>query len=213
MKKTNKKKFVQFLNQFMQGVKTHCATAGQITSNCNANKLLKQRPLNALKTHGSYQHKQIHSAFRANVSDQKRRAQFAKRELQKIVLQTVTTVDRRVCALVNVQGCNKAPRAFAQAKVKSIQVYNGPKISPTVPFSKLSCFELSSHKALGPTLRLEKPVNQKFAFKKGSFSTIRNRCILTGRSTIVGKFRLSRIRFRHLAHLAMLGAVTKCVNR
>lgn len=137
-----------------------------------------------LKTHDSYKHKQIMSVFRANIEDQKKRAHFAKHELQKIVIQTLNVLNPNV-------------RVTASQKLK---------------FEKLKCLNLSTHKMCGPTLRLIKQFNKKYALKKSSFALIRNRCILSGRSTIVGKFRLSRINFRHYAHYAKIVGVSKCVN-
>lgn len=226
--------FLPFLNQFMQGTtllsnapsnNLGCfsrppqrlprqVVARQAAAPCNFNAL---KPV--IATHGAYKHKQIHTVFRANMSDQKTRAQFAKKELQKIILQTVTTLNANVSVPVShltspadhtLTSYEKPQSVWPVTKAARANVLVGYK---QLRFCLLNHCGISTHKALGPQLRLQKPVNQQCALKKGSFTTIRNRCILTGRSTIVGKFRLSRISFRRLAHLALIPGLTKAVNR
>lgn len=65
--------------------------------------------------------------------------------------------------------------------------------------------------SLGPRLILKKGFNEKFT-KKMSITKLRNRCMLTGRSSVVGKFRLSRIRLRAYAGHGLIPGLIKKNN-
>jgi ribosomal protein S14 len=62
---------------------------------------------------------------------------------------------------------------------------------------------------LGPILFLEKTINPLFSLPGKSFTRIRNRCLLSGRSSIVGKYRLSRICFRHYVNCGLIPGFIK----
>ena len=70
----------------------------------------------------------------------------------------------------------------------------------------------SQYARLGPVLFLEKAINPLFTEKTKSFSRIRNRCLLSGRSSIVGKYRLSRICFRHYVNCGLIPGLMKNKN-
>lgn len=73
------------------------------------------------------------------------------------------------------------------------------------------CFNETSHKNspyIGPGLILEQSINRRYTKKQG-ISNIRNRCIVTGRSSIIGKFRLSRISFRCYAGQGLIPGLVK----
>nr|ATP01418.1 ribosomal protein S14 [Ulva flexuosa] len=73
------------------------------------------------------------------------------------------------------------------------------------------CFNETSHKSapyIGPGLILEQSINRRYTKKQG-ISNIRNRCIVTGRSSIIGKFRLSRISFRRYAGQGLIPGLVK----
>nr|YP_010021494.1 ribosomal protein S14 [Ulva gigantea]QOL10335.1 ribosomal protein S14 [Ulva gigantea] len=61
---------------------------------------------------------------------------------------------------------------------------------------------------IGPGLILEQSINRHYTQKQG-ISNIRNRCIVTGRSSIIGKFRLSRINFRRYAGQGLIPGLVK----
>lgn len=61
--------------------------------------------------------------------------------------------------------------------------------------------------SLGPGMLLENSMNPTFAAR--GFSRIRNRCLLTGRPAIIGKYRLSRICFRRRAGSGAIPGLTK----
>nr|WVH39708.1 ribosomal protein S14 [Ulva taeniata] len=61
---------------------------------------------------------------------------------------------------------------------------------------------------IGPGLILEQSINRQYTQKQG-ISNIRNRCIVTGRSSIIGKFRLSRISFRRYAGQGLIPGLVK----
>lgn len=72
-------------------------------------------------------------------------------------------------------------------------------------------FNEAFHKNLpyiGPGLILEQSINRQYTQKQG-ISNIRNRCIVTGRSSIIGKFRLSRISFRRYAGQGLIPGLVK----
>jgi ribosomal protein S14 len=62
---------------------------------------------------------------------------------------------------------------------------------------------------LGPILFLEKTINPLFTLPGKGFSRVRNRCLLSGRSSIVGKYRLSRICFRHYVNCGLVPGFIK----
>jgi ribosomal protein S14 len=67
----------------------------------------------------------------------------------------------------------------------------------------------SRYARLGPILFLEKTINPLFTLPGKSFSRIRNRCLLSGRSSIVGKYRLSRICFRYYVNCGLIPGFIK----
>nr|WVH39671.1 ribosomal protein S14 [Ulva dactylifera] len=72
-------------------------------------------------------------------------------------------------------------------------------------------FNEALHKNLpyiGPGLILEQSINRQYTQKQG-ISNIRNRCIVTGRGSIIGKFRLSRISLRRYAGQGLIPGLVK----
>lgn len=68
--------------------------------------------------------------------------------------------------------------------------------------------EVNNLPYIGPGLILEQSINRQYTQKQG-ISNIRNRCIVTGRSSIIGKFRLSRISFRRYAGQGLIPGLVK----
>lgn len=55
--------------------------------------------------------------------------------------------------------------------------------------------------------------NQLQTLKQGNITRIRNRCVLTGRSSTLKRFRLSRICFREQAMAGKLVGISKRLNK
>jgi ribosomal protein S14 len=145
---------------------------------------LNRNQYSFLEARRRMENKKIHTKFRSIISDQKKRASFAKSELNSVVLKTLLTVngqafDKRSISL---------KKKWGTARLKTL-------------YSKL-----------GPILFLDKRINPAFTKKTKSLSRIRNRCLLTGRSTIVGKYRLSRICFRQYAGSGLIPGLIKNKN-
>lgn len=83
-------------------------------------------------------------------------------------------------------------------------------VTCTLPTLQLEVDSLAKRKkpSIGPGLILEHSINRQYTKKQG-ISNIRNRCILTGRSSIIGKFRLSRISFRRYAGQGLIPGLVK----
>lgn len=129
-----------------------------------------------------WSNKKMLSKFRSNLSDQSRRQAFEKHELPNLVLKGFLT-------------CAKSSQ-FEYAFNKT-------------NFNFRSKLKSNHHALLGPRLVLISRVRRAFLAKHGSFSKIRNRCILTARNTVLNKFGLSRIMFRKLAGLGMIPGIIK----
>nr|YP_010003085.1 ribosomal protein S14 [Ulva sp. TM708]AZP40118.1 ribosomal protein S14 [Ulva sp. TM708] len=128
--------------------------------------------------------KKIQTRFRSIISDQKKRICFDNYELNGILLKSLLSVDSLVLTkLVNL-------------KLKETN---------WVSFNEVLNKNLSY---AGPGLILEQLINRRFTKKQG-ISNIRNRCIVTGRSSIIGKFRLSRISFRRYAGRGLIPGLIK----
>nr|YP_009420513.1 ribosomal protein S14 [Ulva pertusa]ASO76161.1 ribosomal protein S14 [Ulva pertusa]ASO76203.1 ribosomal protein S14 [Ulva pertusa] len=124
--------------------------------------------------------KTIQTRFRSIISDQKKRICFDNYELNGILLKSLLSVD----SLVLMKLLNE---------------------------TETNCFNAVLNKNLsyaGPGLILEQLINRRFTKKQG-ISNIRNRCIVTGRSSIIGKFRLSRISFRRYAGRGFIPGLIK----
>nr|YP_010021571.1 ribosomal protein S14 [Ulva rigida]QOL10412.1 ribosomal protein S14 [Ulva rigida] len=127
--------------------------------------------------------KKIQTRFRDIISDQKKRICFDNYELNVILLKSLLSVDSLILMkLLNLQASLQA--------------------------SKAHFFNEAFLSYAGPGLILEQLINRRFTKKQG-VSNIRNRCIVTGRSSIIGKFRLSRISFRRYAGRGLIPGLIK----
>ncbi len=127
-------------------------------------------------------HKRIQTQFQSIVKDQKKRAAFAQNELKKVTLKALLSISHKTL---------NSPREL----VNKYQKQNN-----------------SDYPKFGPILFLDKTLNGIFTKKTRSFSRIRNHCLLTGKPTIIGKFRLSRIYFRQYAGSGRIPGLTKNRN-
>lgn len=123
--------------------------------------------------------KKIQTSFRSIISDQKKRLCFDNHELTGILLKSLLCVDLQASHKLLHNPLNN----FNQA------------LNNHLPYA-------------GPGLILEQLINRRFT-KKQAISNIRNRCIITGRSSIIGKFRLSRISFRCYAGRGLIPGLIK----
>lgn len=175
-----------------------------------------------------FRYKQIHTYFRNIISDQKKRAIFSKAELRKAVFKALLSTDqksflftRRMLLLGSrIPVFESFPLIFK--KVDLIKDVSQLSFRRKNTFSLLEAKNIFKQKAFGinksyiyrypifgPILFLEKTINARFTDKIKSFCRIRNRCLLSGRSSVVGKYRLSRICFRYYASCGMIPGLTK----
>ena len=133
--------------------------------------------------------KKIDTKYQSIISDQKKRSAFAKNELNKIVLKGLLTVN------------NYSPLDISA--VNKIKIHQKRYLGSNRKKNLFKCV------TVGPVLFLEETINPIFTKKSQSFSRIRNRCLLTGKSTIIGKYRLSRITFRYTALHGFIPGLTK----
>lgn len=140
------------------------------------------------ENHQRFRYKRIHTYFRSIISDQKKRAAFAKDELKKTILKALLSANQRSDVF-------QRQRLFNNAGQQAAFRASGDSSS--------QCAKL------GSVLFLEKSINPLFTEKTKSFSRIRNRCLLSGQSSIVGKYRLGRICFRHYVSCGLIPGLTK----
>ena len=191
--------------------------------------LLNINKYSSLDNYQRFKCKQIDTRFRSIVSDQKRRTFFAKNELKNTVLKVILYANqksflftRRIAYSSLHHKPGSLPLIFQKTELKSILNRSIPLLKTGISTKMLktkSIFEVNPFKTnqntnheyvkLGPILFLERIINPLFTQKSKAFSRIRNRCLLSGRSSIVGKYRLSRICFRHYANCGLVPELTK----
>ena len=174
-----------------------------------------------------FKYKQIHTYFRNIISDQKKRAAFAKDELRKTIFKGLLSANqksfiftRRMLFLdPNMGAFESLPLMFHKVELKDLSQLsprrnNTKRLLKPKRIFKQNAFRInqsssSRYAILGPILFLEKTINPQFTNNIKGFSRIRNRCLLSGRSSIVGKHRLSRICFRYYANCGLIPGLTK----
>ena len=75
-----------------------------------------------------------------------------------------------------------------------------------------TCVE-TNHSLIGFNFSSKFKLSKRYQMKKSSKVRIKNRCVLSTRSSTIKPFRISRIYFRSLAHLGQLPGVSKITNR
>jgi ribosomal protein S14 len=85
-------------------------------------------------------------------------------------------------------------RELSNLVSKSVLSATGAEPSPKTSFSRLS---------------LIKGIANKMKRKKGGIARIRNRCVVSGKSSIIGTFAISRITFRQLGNLGLIPGLIK----
>lgn len=180
----------------------------------------------SLENYQRFKSKQIDTRFRNIISDQKKRTFFAKNELKNTVLKVLLYANQKSFLFTRISTHQKKlgslPLIFQKTKLTSILKGSLLLLKTGINTKMLktkSLFEVNPFKTnqnpnnkyvkLGPILFLEKIINPLFTEKFKAFSRIRNRCLLSGRSSIVGKYRLSRICFRHYANSGLVPEFTK----
>ena len=174
-----------------------------------------------------FKYKQIHTYFRNIISDQKKRTIFAKNELKNTLFKMLLSANqksflftRRMISLdPGIEILESLPLMFNKIEFKGAsRLLPQEKITKHLlkPKNILKQNTLginqnfsSQYAILGPILFLENSINPQFTEKIKGFSRIRNRCLLSGRSSIVGKYRLSRICFRYYANCGLIPGLTK----
>ena len=203
------------------------------------NKVLNINKYSFFENHQRFRYKQIDTYFREIISDQKKRAAFAKDELKKTILKTLLSVNQKTFVFtrrilfnsVEMKTFKPVPPVFQEAVLKDVLHLSSQRTQTNPRLLKVSNAVLtppvrkdqggqqgtfwvnqessSRYAKLGPVLFLEKTINPLFTEKTRSFSRIRNRCLLSGQSSIVGKYRLNRICFRHYVNCGLIPGLTK----
>lgn len=130
--------------------------------------------------------KQIQTRFRSIISDHKRRISFDNQELKSLLLKSLLCVTSAL----------PAPQLHLNSPAKALWTWHKENGA------------LKSKSSIGPGLILERSIYGQYNKKQG-ISNIRNRCIVTGRSSIIGKFRFSRISFRRYAGEGLIPGLAK----
>lgn len=193
------------------------------------NKVLNINKYSFFENHQRFRYKQIHTYFREIISDQKKRAAFAKGELKKTILKTLLSVNQKTFVFtrrilfnsVEIKTFKPVPPVFQEVVLKDVLHLSSQRtqtsahlVSNTFEQGTFWIYQESSswYAKLGPVLFLEKTINPLFTEKTRSFSRIRNRCLLSGQSSIVGKYRLNRTCFRHYVNCGLIPGLTKNKN-
>lgn len=172
--------------------------------------------------------KRIHTDFRNIINDQKKRSTFAKDELKKRIFKTLLSTNQKAKVFtrraffndLKVRGFELLPLIFQKVTLKDTsqcspqKIYTKTRLLKTSSIFEQNAFRTNQNSScryarLGPILFLEKTINPLFTEKIKGFSRIRNRCLLSGRSSIVGKYRLSRICFRYYVNCGLIPGITK----
>jgi small subunit ribosomal protein S14 len=85
-------------------------------------------------------------------------------------------------------------RELSNLVIKSVLSSTNPQSSAKLKLSRLSLIQR---------------VSNQMKRKTGSITRIRNRCVVSGKSSIIGKLPISRIRFRQLASLGLIPGLVK----
>lgn len=195
------------------------------------NKVLNINKYSFFENHQRFRYKQIHTYFRKITSDQKKRAAFAKGELKKTILKTLLSVNQKTFVFtrkilfnsVKIKTFKPVPPVFQGAVLKDVLHLSSQRTQTNARLLKMGnagqqgFFWVnqesdSQYAKLGPVLFLEKTIHFLFTEKTKSFSRIRNRCLLSGQSSIVGRYRLNRICFRHYVNCGLIPGFTKNKN-
>lgn len=185
-----------------------------------------------LENNQRFKYKQIQTYFRSVISDQKKRSAFAKHELKTVVFKTLLSVNQKTFLFTRrvpfnspkIKALKSLPMSqeaqlttVLQLSPRGQEVYTRTRLLKAKSIEQQDAFRInqnsnSRYARLGPVLFLEKTINPLFTEKTKSFSRIRNRCLLSGRSSIVGKYRLSRICFRHYVNCGLIPGLMKNKN-
>lgn len=192
------------------------------------NSLLNINKYSFLENHQRFKYKQVRTYFRNIISDQKKRRAFAKDELKKTIFKTLLSANQKTFVFtrkmffngLEIPAFKSLPPTFQKVTLKGIlqfslqETHTKNRLLKTNSIFEQNAFRINQNSSsryarLGPILFLEKTINPLFTGKIKSFSRIRNRCLLSGRSSIVGKYRLSRICFRHYVNCGLIPGLTK----
>nr|UCS09813.1 ribosomal protein S14 [Percursaria percursa] len=140
-------------------------------------------------------YKKIQTEFRTIISDQKKRAAFDNHELTRMLLKSLLCVHKT--SLLNPNPKPNPPLVLQKDKITTN--------------SQKSKILNKDRPYIGSGLLLEQSIYRQFT-KKQAISKLRNRCILTGRASIIGKYPLSRITFRRYAGKGLIPGLVKRNN-
>lgn len=135
-------------------------------------------------------------AFRSQISDLKRREKYALKELNTRVLKAILEKEPGSKGPINSYLTNTPPTQDLQTDQRNY--VSKAKEEPNIFFDQRV-------RTLAE--------NQLQSLKQNTLTRVRNRCVLSGRSSTLKKFRLSRIAFRELAGAGKLQGVTKRLHK
>lgn len=135
-----------------------------------------------------YNYKKIFSSFRSVITDQARRGQFERNELETITIKAILKSQRLDKNYNFLRSCGNN-RVFKTTAYKPRRII------------RLSKYELRRSDA--------SPAIKAYMKPRGTVTRVRNRCVITGRSSIVGSTGLSRISFRQRAGLGKIPGLLK----
>ena len=135
------------------------------------------------------------------INDKKKRTRFDKCELKNILLKALIKSD------VNLNKYKQTQTYLSPYNKHSYKLISLRNARPGVGLNARD----NSRLPLGPGLTFQIIIVKNIC--SASFSKVRNRCILTGHSTCLRGFGLSRISFRRYAALGLLPGVIKAINK
>lgn len=145
-----------------------------------------------------YNFKKIFSSFRSVITDQARREQYEQNELETVTVKAILKGQRlhkkNLPVLKNMQHRAMPPKQLTFAAPSYKQT-----LSATLPrrTAQLSRYELKRAQL------------KAFIKPNGTVTRVRNRCVISGRSSIIGSTGLSRICFRQRAGLGKIPGLLK----
>lgn len=145
-------------------------------------------------------------AFRSQITDLKRREKYALKELRTRVLKAILEKEPgRLSTNINFPNRPSTVDHLLAPLWGSKKADHRYLISAAEYKKRNLAFDGGAIRILAE--------NQLQGLKQNTLTRIRNRCVLSGRSSTLRKFRLSRIAFRELAGSGKLQGVTKRLQK
>ena len=156
-----------------------------------------------LKTGYVYNFKKVFSSFRSVITDQARREQYEQNELETVTIKAILKGQRLY---------KKNLQRWEPTRVlKNMRHRAGSpgQLTSVAPSDKQTSATLPRRTALLSRYELKRVQLKAFIKPHGTVTRVRNRCVISGRSSIVGSTGLSRISFRQRAGLGKIPGLLK----